>query len=110
MRQLGARSCVHSCLRTPRADKLCARSWGYSGPLTSAGIPDVSKEIHVDGSRPLPEAQQDIRAYNNATVRGFFEGLEGRLNRFGYSFSAPFVTECGMETRRAFACPTRTLR
>jgi len=69
----------------------------------------VSKEIHVDGSRPLPEAQQDIGgAYGNATVRAHFEALEGRLNRFGYSFNAPFVTDCDMELRRRMACPART--
>ena len=81
-----------------------ARRWGYSGPLTSAGIPDVSKEIHVDGSRPLPEARQDISMYGNATVRSYFEALEGRLNVFGYSFKAPFITDCDMELRRKMAC------
>ena len=68
----------------------------------------MSKEIHVDGSRPLPEAHQDIGIYGNATVRSYFEALEERLNVFGYSFNAPFVTDCDMELRRQMACTTRT--
>ena len=102
---LAAAACAHrGALMQPDC-----RRWGYSGPLTSAGIPDVSQEIHVDGSRPLPEAQQDIRVYTNATVRAYFEALEGRLNRFGYSFSAPFVTDCDMDARRKMACRTPML-
>ena len=103
-------TCAHAVASARTLTQTCGSRWGYSGPLTSAGVPDVSKEIHVDGSRPLPEAQQDIRIYANATVKAHFEALEGRLNRFGYSFSAPFVTECDMDTRRKMACPARTLR
>ena len=62
-------------------------------------------KILVDGSRPLPERHQAIDAYGNTTVRGYFEALEPRLNAFGYTFHAPFVTDCDMELRRAFACP-----
>ena len=64
----------------------------------------------MDGSRPLPEAQQGISMYGNATVKAYFEALEGRLNRFGYSFNAPFVTECDMDVRRKMACRTPAFR
>ena len=71
-------------------------------------MPDISERIHVDASRPLPDAHQDISAYGNATVRGYFEALEPRLNAFGYSFHQPFLTDCDMALRRAMACPART--
>jgi hypothetical protein len=93
----------------PLTHALLSRSWGYSGPLTPAGVPDISGRIHVDGSRPLPDSAQDVRMYRNATVRGYFDALEPRLNAFGYSFRAPFLTGCAMETRRAMACPALAL-
>lgn len=80
--------------------------WGYAGPKTKEGVPDISGRIHVDPSRPLPDATADVRrAYRNATVRAHFEALEPRLNVFGYSFHHPFITECDWDARRAMACP-----
>ncbi len=77
--------------------------------MTSQGVPDISNTIYVDPSRLLPDEKQDIRALyaRNATVRGRFDALEPRLNAFGYSFRAPFVTDCALELRRARACPPR---
>jgi hypothetical protein len=85
--------------------KHATAGWGYSGPLTPAGVPDISKHIYVDGSRPLPEPQQDVRSYANASVRDLFEALQPRLAVFGYSLHAPFTTDCPMDLRRAMACP-----
>ena len=80
------------------------RRWGYSGPLTKQGVPDVTRHVFVDPSRPLPDEHQDVRSFANTTVRGYFEELEPRLRVFGYTLHAPFVTDCDMATRRAMSC------
>jgi Sulfotransferase family len=85
------------------------RGWGYSGPLTAAGVPDVSGKIYVDGSRLLPEEAQDVgKAHRGEPeLRGYRE-LERRLNAFGYSFWSPFIlTDCPSAKRRAMGCAAR---
>jgi hypothetical protein len=103
---------LHPCARRAQcADAALRARWGYAGPKkTAGGTPDVSSKIHVDGSRPLPDAALDVGRYANATVRAYFEAYEPRLNAFGYSFRAPFVTGCAMETRRALSCPALPVR
>ena len=81
-----------------------ASGWGYSGPLTADGVPDVSgQKIFVDGSKLLPEAALDA-AHSGEQLPGY-RVLEGRLNAFGYSFFAPFATGCAREARRTMSCP-----
>ena len=85
------------------------RGWGYSGPLTAAGVPDVSGKIYVDGSRLLPEEAQDVGLAHRGEpeLRGYLL-LEGRLNKFGYSFSSPFLLpDCPVALRRTMGCGVR---
>ena len=85
----------------------CSHRWGYSGPLDEKGVPDVTRTIHVDPSRPLPDSHLaiDVAYAERPGIRARFEALEGRLNAFGYSFKAPFVTGCTPELRQRAACP-----
>ena len=89
------------------ADSPLSHRWGYSGPLDEKGVPDVTRIIHVDPSRPLPDSHLaiDVAYAKRPGVRVRFEALEGRLNAFGYSFRSPFVTGCPPELRQRAACP-----
>lgn len=85
-----------------------ARGWGYAGPTNAKGVPDVSRAIHVDPSRPLPDEALAIGAVfaRQPALLARFQALEPRLNAFGYSFNAPFVTGCAMSLRQKAACPS----
>jgi hypothetical protein len=64
--------------------------------------------VNVDGSRLLPEAEMDVRLLGGEGGLGRrreLGELEGRLNAFGYSFHAPFLTNCSLEVRRRAGCP-----
>lgn len=70
-------------------------------------MPDVSRTIHVDPSRPLPDDHLaiDVAYADRPVLLARFQALEGRLNAFGYSFKAPFVTGCTPALRQRAACP-----
>jgi hypothetical protein len=88
--------------------KHASQGWGYAGPKNAKGVPDVSRAIHVDPSRLLPDDALAIDVVYEQSPRllAMFQALEPRLNAFGYSFSRPFVTGCAMTLRQQAGCPS----